>query len=210
MPDHAGMPPPNVEIRLAEPRRHAAGVAAIYRTSVETSVATFEEQPPDEAAMAERMRAILARTPWLVAIASPHDQVAGYAYASPHHDRAGYRWAVNISVYVRADAQGRGLGRALYDPLLDLLRRQRFVSVYAGIALPNPASEALHRAIGMERIGVYAGVGHKHGRWVDVAWYGLRLRAPEDPPAEPIPLPELADLQLGGSLSARGPTLTGD
>ena len=195
MADHGRMPP-RLEIRLADPDRHAAAVADIYRPSVESTMATFEEAPPGAATVAARMRAILARTPWLVAVDSESDAVVGYAYAAPHHERAGYRWSVNISVYVRAGAHGRGIGRALYDRLLPLLRQQGFVNAYAGIALPNQASEALHRAIGMERIGVYRAVGYKHGRWVDVAWYGMRLGDPAVPPAEPIPIGEIGDADL--------------
>ena len=56
----------------------------------------------------------------------------------------------------------------------------------------NPASVALHEAIGMRRIGVYERVGFKLGAWHDVAWYGLRLTDPQDVPPEPIPLPESA------------------
>ncbi len=115
----------------------------------------------------------------------------GYAYAGPHRQRAGYRWAVDISVYVDAAAQGRGVGRALYDALLPILRRQGFVNAYAGIALPNPASVALHEAIGMRRLGVYERVGFKAGAWHDVAWYQLRLADPVGTPAEPIPLARL-------------------
>ena len=204
MADDGRMPPP-VEIRLADPDRDAATVAEIYRPSVESSLATFEEVSPDAATVAARMRVTMARTPWLVALDPGSVEVVGYAYAGSHHERAGYRWSVNISVYVRMDAHGRGIGRALYDRLLDLLRRQGFVNAYAGIALPNPASEALHRAIGMERIGVYRAVGYKHGRWVDVAWYGLRLGDPDDPPAEPIPISELDGLDnpLAGGLGTR-------
>ena len=190
MADDASMPP-SCEIRLADPDRHAPAVADIYRPAVQSSLATFEEAPPDAAAVAGRMRAVLARMPWLVAIEAGTERVLGYAYASPHHDRAGYRWSVNISVYVRPEAQGGGVGRALYEHLLDLLRRQRFVNVYAGVALPNPASEALHAAIGMERVAVYRRVGYKLGRWVDVAWFGMRLRDADDRPAEPIPIGDL-------------------
>jgi phosphinothricin acetyltransferase len=117
--------------------------------------------------------------------------VAGYAYAAPHHQRAGYRWSVNISVYVAASHQSRGIGRRLYDELLPILRRQRIVNAYAGIALPNAASVALHEAVGMRRIGVYEAVGYKHGAWHDVAWYHLRLTDPAGDPPEPIPLPDL-------------------
>jgi hypothetical protein len=45
----------------------------------------------------------------------------------------------------------------------------------------------------MRRIAVYEAVGHKHGGWHDVAWYGMRIIEPGEPPAEPVPLPELAD-----------------
>jgi L-amino acid N-acyltransferase YncA len=180
---------PPLTIRLADPARDAEAVAAIYRSAVEASIATFEEVAPPAAAMASRIRDTLARFPWLVA--DEDGRVIGYAYAGPHHPRAGYRWSANISVYVDDAQQGRGMGRALYDALLPILRRQRIVNVYAGIALPNPASLRLHEAIGMRRIGVYEQVGYKLGAWRDVAWYGMRLTSPPEEPSEPIALAEL-------------------
>jgi phosphinothricin acetyltransferase len=178
-----------MNIRPADPDLDAAAVAAIYRAAIETTIASFEEPAPDATAMAARVRGTLRRYPWLVAVEG--DTVVGYAYAGPHAERAGYRWSVNVSAYVDAAFHGRGIGRALYDELLPILRRQRFVNAYAGIALPNPASIALHEAIGMRRIGVYERVGFKHGRWVDVAWYGLRITDPDGVPPDPIPLPDL-------------------
>jgi L-amino acid N-acyltransferase YncA len=129
---------------------------------------------------------VLPRTPWLVA--ELDGAVVGYAYAAIHRERPGYRWSVDISVYVAAGLHRRGVGRALYDELIPLLRRQGFVNAYAGIALPNPASVALHEAIGMRRIGVYEGVGFKFGGWHDVAWYGLRLTDGAGQPTEPLPV----------------------
>lgn len=57
----------DLTIRLADPDRDADAVAGIYRPAVDVSSATFEEDAPDADEMASRMRAILARTPWLVA-----------------------------------------------------------------------------------------------------------------------------------------------
>ena len=182
----------DLEIRLADPDRDAEAVASIYRPAIEETSASFEESAPDAAEMAGRMRAILSRTPWLVAT-SRRGEVVGYAYASPHHERAGYRWSVDVSAYVHPDRRGRRVGRSLYDVLLPILLSQRLVNVYAGIALPNPASVALHESIGMRRIGVYESVGYKFGAWHDVAWYGIRIADPPTPPDEPIPLPELAE-----------------
>ncbi len=176
-------------VRLADPARDAASVAAIYRPAVVSSLASFEEVPPDATEMAARIATTLERTPWLVA--EEEGVVIGYAYAARHRERAGYRWAVNISVYVDAAFHRRGIGRRLYHELLAILRRQGFVNAYAGITLPNPASVALHEAIGMRRVGIYEGVGFKAGAWHDVAWYQLRLDETAGTPAEPIPLPEL-------------------
>ena len=177
-------------IRLADPDRDADAVAAIYRPGVEDGIASFEAVAPDADEMARRIRTTLRRTPWLVASDADDDPI-GYAYAGPHAERAGYRWSVNISAYVRPDWHGRRVGRSLYDELIPMLRRQRFVNAYAGIALPNPASVALHEGIGMRRIGVYQRVGWKAGAWLDVAWFGMRIAEPSEPPAEPIPLPDL-------------------
>lgn len=179
-----------VHVRLADPERDAAAVAAIYRPAVEDGVASFEEVAPSPDEMRERMRATIERLPWLVAEA--RGAVVGYAYAGPHRSRAGYRWSVDVSVYVDPAMHRRGIGRALYRRLLGVLRRQGYVNVYAGVTLPNPASVALHEATGMRRIGVYEGVGWKAGAWHDVAWFGMRLTAPVGEPSEPIALSRLA------------------
>ena len=137
-----------------------------------------------------RIRQTLARTPWLVA-EDDGGAVVGYAYAGSHHQRPGYRWAVeHLRVRGRSRAWAGHRSTAVRRAAA-ILRRQGFVNVYAGITLPNPASVALHEAIGMRRIGVYERVGFKLGAWHDVAWYGLRLTDPQGVPPEPIPLPDL-------------------
>lgn len=174
-----------MRVRLASAQADAARVAQIYRPAVERSFISFEESAPTADEMAERMRRVLARLPWLVA-EDGSGLVVGYAYASPHRERAAYRWSVDISVYVDPAWHRRGIGRLLYDDLLARLRAAGYINVYAGVTLPNPASVALHEAIGLKRIGVYERVGYKLGAWRDVAWFGMRLaEPPSDPPPEP-------------------------
>ena len=74
------------------------------------------------------------------------------------------------SIYVAPAGQGRGLGRRLYAALLAELETRDMHLVLAAVALPNPASIALHRACGFEEIGTMREVGHKHDRWIDVTW----------------------------------------
>lgn len=183
-----------LRVRLADPVTDATTVAEIYAPSVTEGVASFETEAPDGAEMAKRMVRSLGWAPWLVAV-EPLDRgerVVGYAYAARHNERAAYRWGINMSVYVSGDRQGRGIGRRLYDTLVPILREQRFLNAYAGVTLPNPASVALHQAIGMRRFATYERVGWKHGHWWDVTWLHMPL-APElpDQPADPVALPDL-------------------
>ena len=100
----------------------------------------------------------------------------GYAYASRHRERAAYQWSVDVSVYVRADAHRRGIGRALYTALLRIVTAQGFYGAYAGITLPNASSVGLHEAMGFRAVGVYRAVGYKLGAWHDVGWWDLDAR----------------------------------
>src|SRR5207245_8284325 len=109
------------------------------------------------------------------------------AYASAHRSRAAYQWCVEVSVYVDPQAHRRGVGRALYEALFELLRRQGFVNAYAGITLPNPASMGLHQSLGFVSVGIFRRIGFKFDRWHDVAW--LHFRLAEDPRPLQNPLP---------------------
>jgi phosphinothricin acetyltransferase len=168
-----------LELRDAE-GGDAAAIARIYRPFVEDSAVSFEVDAPDDAEMAARIEAARARYAWLVAIVD--GRVVGYAYAGAHRARAGYRFSVETSAYVDDGARGRGVGRALYDALLDRLVARGFCSAYAGIVLPNDASVALHRAVGFVDVGVFRRVGWKLGRFHDVMWLErpLALRPPDD------------------------------
>jgi phosphinothricin acetyltransferase len=104
----------------------------------------------------------------------------GYAYGSSHRPRAGYRWSVEVSAYVASSHRGRGIGKRLYMQLLEELAARGFCNAYGGLTLPNDASMALHLSVGFEPVGVFRSVGHKFGRWHDVAWLQKRLR--EEPP----------------------------
>jgi L-amino acid N-acyltransferase YncA len=175
----------NAILRLAT-TQDAAQVAAIYTPYVLDTPASFELDPPTEEEMGKRIAGTLEKTPWLVC---EHDgEIHGYAYASLHRPRAAYRWSVNVSAYVRAGRQRRGMGRALYTALLGLLPLQGFYSAYAGITLPNAASVGLHETLGFTLVGVYRDVGYKLGRWHDVGWWQRSLGEHPPDPREPLAL----------------------
>lgn len=177
------------EIRIAAPA-DAAAFAAIYAPIVTDTAISFETEPPSTQEMGRRMAKTLATHPWLTAVRD--DEIVGYAYAGAHRERAAYRWSCDVTVYVAAQAHRSGVGQTLYGALIPVLKRQGFRSAFAGIALPNAGSVALHETMGFAPIGTYHEVGFKLGAWRDVGWWRLALATDEGQPAEPIAFPDLA------------------
>ena len=170
-----------MQIRVARPD-DAHAIAAIYAPIVANTTISFELEPPTVDEVRGRIVATLERLPWLVS-EDDAGAVNGYAYASKHRERAAYQWSVDVSAYVREDARGTGVGKRLYGALCEELVQLGYFQAFAGIALPNAASIALHEAVGFRPLGVYRNVGFKLGAWHDVGWWQKALREPADPSA---------------------------
>ena len=145
-------------------------ITTIYAVEVTDFVNTYEYEVPDEAEMSRRMDDICARGyPYLAA--ELEGQVVGYAYASSFRSRAAYHWVVENSVYVAATAQGRGVGAALLQALIDACAARGFRQMIAVIGEPtNTASIRLHERFGFQHLGTFPGIAWKHGRWLDTVF----------------------------------------
>ncbi|MGD9636529.1 MAG: arsinothricin resistance N-acetyltransferase ArsN1 family B [Pirellulales bacterium] len=188
-------------IRFAEPR-DAAAIQAIYAPNVSSTAISFELLPPSVEEMGARIARISAQYPWLVC--EIDGRVAGYVYACQHRERAAYRWAVDVTVYIDEAYRRRGVGKALYKSLLELLRLQGYTKAFAGITLPNPGSVGVHESVGFVLVAVYKSVGHKLGAWRDVGWWAMDLRNTEDEPAEPLPIGQLIGTSTAAQALADG------
>jgi L-amino acid N-acyltransferase YncA len=174
------VPEQTVHIRNAG-STDAAALAAIYNHYVLNTAISFEEAALSEAEMARRIAEVQAAgLPWLVI--DDAGALAGYAYATRWRVRPAYRHSVETSVYLRAGSAGAGFGTLLYRALLARLREDGRHLVIGGIALPNPASVALHEKAGFEKVAHFSEVGFKLGRWHDVGYWQLILNtsAPAD------------------------------
>ena len=153
----------------------AASLLVIYRPFVESTAVSFETVAPTMDEFAARIAKAVAGWQWL--LAERAGQCIGYAYGSAHRERAAYRWSVEVSAYVHPRHHRQGVGRTLYERLLEDLARKGFCNAYAGVTVPNEGSIALHRSAGFESIGVFKAVGRKFGKWHDVAWFQRSLRS---------------------------------
>lgn len=172
-PERAGGDVVGIRTAVADDARH---VAAIYNHYVADTVVTFETAPVAADAMYARLRGVQdAGLPWLVAEQSG-DGIVGYAYAAPWKPRDAYRFAVESTIYLAPGTTGRGIGRRLYEALLQQLQQRGLHTAIGGIALPNAASVALHEALGFARIAHFREVGFKFGGWIDVGYWQRMLR----------------------------------
>jgi len=191
-------------IRLATPQ-DALPIHSIYAPIVEATAVSFELEPPSAEKMRRRIETTLLTLPWVV---YDSDGVMGYAYAGLFWSRPAYQWTVEVTVYVHPAHRGTGVGRALYTSLFECLRVQGYRTALAVIALPNPASVALHERLGFRPIGVFHNVGYKLGAWHDVGWWELALQSPPDPPPRPRTLAEIVDTDAWRVALAKGMAVT--
>ena len=148
----------------------ADSIASIYNHYVHHSIATFEEEPVSAEEMITRMKKVSDQNlPWLVL--KENGEVSGYAYATGWRERIAYRFSVELTIYLAADAGGKGLGTRLYQALFDELQQLDVHCTLAGISLPNEASVKLHEKMGMKKVAHFSEVGFKLGQWIDTGYW---------------------------------------
>ena len=173
----------------------AAKLLEIYRPYVEETAISFEWEVPSLAEFTDRMKAISAKYPYLVAEAD--GEPVGYDYAGTFKERAAYDWDVEVTIYTRKDWSKQGLGRMLYEALESALRTQNILNVNACIAYPADGADdayltknsmQFHEHMGYRLVGRFTKCGYKFGRWYDMVWMEKHIgeHVSEQPPVIPF------------------------
>ncbi len=169
-------------IRLAL-KSDIPAINALSNWAIRETVAHFSLQPEPDEAMLASWRDTHAMYPWLIA-QSDAGVFQGFAKSGPWKSRRAYCWSVEVTVYVHPDHHRKGVGRSLYTRLFEILKAQGYRTLLGGITLPNPASIALHEAMGMRQVAELPRVGHKFGNWHDVGYWGIELSSEDRAPGE--------------------------
>ena len=150
----------------------AADVLRIYAEGIAAGHATFQTEAPSwqdwDAAHHPRPR-LVAR--------DEDGRVLGWCALLPVSSRAVYAGVAEESVYVAAEARGRGVGRALLEAMVRESEAAGLWTLQAGIFPENAASIALHEACGFRVVGKRERIGRHHGAWRDVVLMERRSRA---------------------------------
>ncbi|TAN31576.1 N-acetyltransferase family protein [bacterium] len=175
-PRLGGVTSPKVDVRPAA--EHDLGALnAIYNHYAAETHYTFDVEPIPMDARREWFSHYAGTGRYRLLVADLGGQVVGYACSGRFRPRPGYATSVETSVYLSPEAVGRGAGSRLYEELFKSLENEDVHRAYAGIALPNPASVALHERFGFKRVAHFTEQGRKFGRFWDVGWFEKPLGA---------------------------------
>ncbi len=148
-------------------------ITAILNHAAATSTASWHEYPKTDAEMAAWFSQ--RRRDYVVLAARDASGLAGYASYGPFRVPSGYRLSAEHSIYVREDARGGGIGKALLAALIDRARAQGLHALIGGIDSDNGLSIALHKAFGFEETGRLPEIGRKFDRWLTLVFLQKQL-----------------------------------
>lgn len=173
-------------IRIAT-KQDAQALLDIYSYYVDQTAITFEYDAPSLEEFTNRILNTLKKYPYLVA--EEEGKILGYAYAGAFNPRAAYDWAAEVTIYLDKSAQGKGLGKALYNALENALKLQNIINLNACIAYPEVEDQYLsqnsvqyHQHLGYSLVGQFHKCGYKFNTWYDMVWMEKYLsQHPENP-----------------------------
>ncbi|MGE3728727.1 MAG: N-acetyltransferase family protein [Candidatus Sericytochromatia bacterium] len=157
---------------LIRPASHAdlEALAEIYNHYVFHSHATFDTEPLQFEARQRWLNKYAKTGPYRLWLAERGHQILGFASSNPYRDHPAFCQTVETSIYLAPTCQGQGVGSALYTRLFESLADQGLHRAIAGIALPNPASVALHQKFGFSEVGTFDEYACKNGVFISSIW----------------------------------------
>ena len=141
-------------------------ITEIYNQGIEDGVATLEYPTKSEAEMRDWFAAHDDR--YAVLVASENDSTIGWASLNRYSHRCAYDGVADLSVYVRRDRRGQGVGMALLQSLERAARSAGFHKLVLFALTDNAAGKRLYERCGFREVGVFCEQGKLRGQFVDV------------------------------------------
>ena len=183
----------SIKIRLIE-QKDINDVRCIYAPYILNTAITFEYEVPAIEEFEARVLTTTQQFPYL--ICEIDDVIAGYAYATTQYERKAYQWNCELSVYIAPDYFGKHIATAFYHSLIELLKLQGYINVYARVNADNEASNHLHHSFGFHSVGISKNTGYKFGIWHDITTLQKQIGEYDLNPNPPISIHEIDKTKL--------------
>ncbi|MDF2590857.1 MAG: hypothetical protein K0S75_323 [Clostridia bacterium] len=148
---------------------HVSDLLEIYNYYVLNTTATFHSKPLTEEAMKglvffhdEKYRTFLIQK---------DDVISGYVLLTQHKSREAYDRTGEVTVYLRPDNIGSGIGSLAVGYIEKFAKDKGFHVLVATICGENEKSIKVFERNGYEKCAHYKQVGSKFNQWLDVVAY---------------------------------------
>ncbi|WP_150268708.1 GNAT family N-acetyltransferase [Paenibacillus tepidiphilus] len=148
---------------------HLQETVDIYNYYVQNTTVSFHTEPLE----ASEMRAsVLSGDTRFRSYAIVQDgDMLGYVLIARHKNKQAYDTSGEISIYLKPDQAGQGIG----GKALDFIERQAselgFHVLVATVCADNEPSRRLFQRHGYEQSALFKEIGYKFGAWLDIASY---------------------------------------
>ena len=141
--------------------KHWPEVRAIYESGLATGNANFSIQAPEwkEWDFAHLISCRLA--------AVENNEVLGWAALTATSDRCVYEGVAEVSVYVREDVRGKGIGSTLLKAIIEESELHGLWMLESRIFAENLASLSIHKRNGFRLVGRRERIGKMNDVWRD-------------------------------------------
>ncbi|MCX4024695.1 N-acetyltransferase [Endozoicomonas sp. SM1973] len=114
-----------------------AQINEIYNYYVLKTNATFDIEPWSIEKRRSWYKAFNNNSLYYLLVAEWQEQVVGFAYNAQFKERAAYQTSSEVTIYIKPDSTGLGIGYKLYHQLFNLISQMPIHRLYAAITLPN-------------------------------------------------------------------------
>jgi len=161
--------------------KHGAEVLAILNEIIQNSTAVYDYAPRPASSMVPWFQTKVTFNFPVVGAEGDDGSLLGYATYGAFRAWPAYKYTVELSLHIRTDMRGKGLGPTLLGKLIDVAKERDVHVMMAGIDATNATSIAVHEKRGFRHSGTIRECGFKFGRWLDLAFYQLVLPTPSRP-----------------------------
>jgi len=103
-----------------------------------------------------------------IIVAEKNKSIVGWGALSKYDTKCAYSDTAEISLYIKMENQGKGIGKKLINELIKKGKIAGLHSIIARITAGNNISVDLHKSVGFKIVGVMKEVGFKFGKRLDV------------------------------------------
>lgn len=150
-------------------------ITAIYNEGIEDRIATLET----------RLREIAEMNQWfnnredrykVIVIESEDGIVHGWASINIFNSRCCYSGVGDISIYIKRESRGKGLGKLLLKELLVVAKEQGFHKLVLSTFDFNIPGHKLYKSLGFREVGTYIEQGLLDSKFVNITVMEKLLR----------------------------------